>query len=325
MAGNDLEPGTVIEGYQFEDVLGSGGFGITYRAIELRTGETVAIKEYFPRTAALRQGGWVYIASEAHADSFNRQLERFWEEAWTLTRFDHRGIVKVKHRFAANGTAYIVLEYLDGMSVEQWAHTAGRAAAAAEIEPFTAALIDALEVVHNRGMLHRDISPKNILLRDGMPVLIDFGSSRMLDPSKPMTAMVTAFYAPCEQYLSSGQGQGPFTDIYAAAATVYRLIALKPPTDAVTRSVDDSQYAPLAVIGRGRYPQNFLEAIDWGLKFRPDERPQTIAQWRPHLRNAGAGPRARSGLSLALTVPTAPRPTVMNRMRDMFGKGRQPG
>lgn len=322
MASSELQPGTVINDYRFEEVLGAGGFGVTYRAVDMRDGRVVAIKEYFPRTAAVRQNGQVFIASEQHADSFNRQLNRFWEEAQTLARFNHPGIVKVLHRFLDNGTAYIVLEYLDGLNVEQWAVMVDREPTPDEIEPFIAALLDALEVVHSRAILHRDIAPKNILLRDGRPVLIDFGSSRLIDPSKPMTAMITANYAPCEQYLSSGQGQGPFTDIYAAAATAYRLIARRPPVDAVTRSVDESQYKPLIEIGRNRYRHSFLAALDWGLKFRPDERPQTIAQWRGPLLQGASITNHSSGLSIAATIGTDPRSTVFGRVRDMLGRNR---
>lgn len=316
MTWQALPPGTVIGGvYEIIRLIGSGGFGITYQAWDHERSEVVAIKEYFPRTAATRVDGWVYIASVEQQEIFDRQLDRFWTEAWNLNRFNHPHIVKFRHRFAENGTAYIALEFIDGVNLDAWAQT-NPPPAATELDGFSSAFLDAIETIHRNNLLHRDIAPKNVLLRDGFPVLVDFGSARDLDPNKPMTAMVSAHYAPYEQYLTSASYQGPWTDIYAAGATLYRLIVGKPPADAVTRSVDETKYERVAVIGQGRYRQSFLEAIDWALEHDYRRRPATVAEWRGPLLLGTIAAARRSGLSTP--IMPVPKPNVVDRMKRFF-------
>lgn len=206
------------------------------------------------------------------------------EEAETLARFRHPHIVKVLQRIAANGTAYIVLEYIEGISLEQWAIQATARPAQIDLDDFLTGLLDALETIHRAQLLHRDIAPRNILLRDGMPVLIDFGSARILDPSRDMTTILTPGYAPYEQYPPPGQKQGPWTDIYGLSASVYRILMKKPPADAVSRKItNDSYYVPLVGKFGTDYRPQFLEALDWGLKLNAIDRPQTVGAWRAGL------------------------------------------
>jgi len=275
----------MLESYIIDKVLGAGGFGITYLAFNQVTGAPFAIKEYFPRSSAIRDdNGWVWINENKNESQFNHGLERFWEEAETLARFRHPSIVKVLQRIAANGTAYIVLEYIEGISLEQWAIQATGRPSQRDLDEFLAVLLDALETIHRAQLLHRDIAPRNILLKDGAPVLIDFGSARILDPSRDMTTILTPGYAPCEQYPPPGQKQGPWTDIYGLSASVYRTLMKKPPADAVTRKItNDSYYVPLAGNFGTEYRRHFLEGLDWGLKLDASERPQTVAAWRSGL------------------------------------------
>lgn len=318
MAWLPLRPETVVgDCYTIGEVLGSGGFGITYAAIDLTSGTPVAIKEYFPRTSATRVGEHVYISDQSYADVFDHNLMRFWEEALHLNRFNHPHIVKFIHRFFENGTAYIVLEYIEGDNLETWCRLAQDRPSPEQIEPFAAALLNAMEVIHRNHLLHRDIAPKNILLRDGLPVLIDFGSARELEPNKPMTALISPNYAPWEQYLLTGSHQGAWTDIYGASATFYRVLTGRPPVDAMTRSVDDSEYRSIAKELAGVYRQSFLDAIDWGLSFGPTMRPQSVAQWRQQLLGGAATSVVDDGHSLpSFSIPE--KRTVIERMRHIF-------
>jgi serine/threonine protein kinase len=282
-----LPTGTTLHHYRIEGVLGSGGFGVTYRAYDRRRKCTVAIKEYFPRTASRRSpDGGVQVVSVAHEEHFRWGLARFVEEAQTLARFDHPNILRVLQYFGLLGTAYLVLEYIEGQSLEQWLTTTDGAPSQETCVQFTSAVLDALETLHRNDILHRDLAPKNILLRpDSSPVLIDFGSARQMMVSRggTMTAIVTPSYAPYEQYVASGQGQGPWTDIYAAAAILYRMLMGKPPPEAPHRALDESSYEPLTGAALQAYRPAFLQAIDWGLRTHPKERPKSVAEWREAL------------------------------------------
>jgi serine/threonine protein kinase len=276
-----LAIGCRIGDYAIERVLGAGGFGITYRATN-RRGQRVAIKEYFPRSAAVRESsGMVEIASAELVDHYLWGLERFQEEAMTLSRFRHPNLPHVIQYLRAFGTAYIVLNYVGGPSLHDWLAASRRRPTQEEIFGFANGLLSAMETVHRTDILHRDIAPKNILLtEEGLPVLVDFGSARQLVGSKTMemTALITPNYAPFEQYHTSGQGQGRWTDIYAAAATLYAMVTGNPPPDAPSRVMADS-CTPAVAAKRGRYRSSFLDAIDWGLEVHPRNRPQSVAEW----------------------------------------------
>ena len=320
MVGVPLAPGSIIGRYEIDDVLGQGGFGITYRAYDHDTGQIVAIKEYFPQSWAVRdEDGSVMVAGYETEQIFRHNLGRFWEEAETLTRFQHPNIVRVLQRVMALGTAYIVLDYVPGPTLEKWALTSSPPSQEA-VESFTAALLDALEVVHMNGYLHRDLKPQNILLRDGLPILIDFGSARVHDPSTVLTAMVTPNYAPFEQYQTSGQGQGPWTDIYGASATLYRVLTGHPPLDAMTRAMDDSQFEPISTTLAGRYRRQYLAALDWGLKVHASDRPKSVADWRGPLLEGWSVVHGETGLQTQTAVlPDVlddPRKSMFGRLRD---------
>lgn len=279
-----LPSGTRVDHYVIREVLGAGGFGITYLAEHEALGKQYAIKEYFPHSFSVRQGTSVRPTS-ASDGTYKWGLERFVTEARALAKFKHPAIVDVNSIFEANGTAYIVLGYEAGADMSAWLKQLGRMPTQEELDRLLVPLLSALEEIHRHNMMHRDISPDNLLIRDdGRPVLIDFGSAResIRGRARALSAIVKHGYSPPEQYSSRPELQGAWTDIYALSATLYRTISGKLPPDATERIVrDDLQ--PLARVAKGAYRPGFLDAIDRGLRMKVEERPQSIVEWREML------------------------------------------
>jgi serine/threonine protein kinase len=279
-----LKPGQTIGRYEIVSVLGQGGFGITYRARDIQLGREVAIKEYLPTALAVRQdGATVLPRTTKMADDFSWGRDRFVTEGRTLASL-HRvpAIVQVFDFLEANGTAYIVMELLHGETLEDRI-TKGGKLPPEEVDRILWPLLDGLEQVHNAGFLHRDIKPANILLdAAGNPTLIDFGASRaaMAGRSTALTAIFTPGYAAAEQMTSAKQG--PWTDIYGLAATLYHAIAGKVPPSAFDRMLNDT-YEPLGQLNPAGFSPGVLAGIDAGLAVAARERPQSIAGWRPIL------------------------------------------
>ncbi len=282
-----LRLGTILDGkYRIERILGSGGFGITYQAYDLRLAATVAIKEYFPSQFGIRDATYsVRPRVEGDRDMFERLRSSFLREARTLNQFDHLAIVRVFNVFEAYGTAYMVMKYESGANLKSWLADLGRLPSQDELDRLTAPLLDALEMMHAAEFLHRDIAPDNIIVRpDGTPVLLDFGASRrvMGEMTGTLTGVVKKGYSPQEQYAMDGRSQGPWTDIYALGATLYRCVSNETPDEATQRMLDDKML-PAAEVGAGSYRPAFLAAIDAAIVLRPRERPQSIAAWREML------------------------------------------
>ena len=279
-----LKAGQLIGRYEIVSVLGQGGFGITYRARDVQLGREVAIKEYLPSALAVRQdGSTVLPRTTKMADDFGWGRDRFVTEGRTLASL-HRvpAIVQVFDFLEANGTAYIVMELLSGVTLEERINSGGRLKPE-EVDRILWPLLDGLEQVHAAGFLHRDIKPANILLdAAGNPTLIDFGASRaaMVGRTAAMTAIFTPGYAAAEQMTSAKQG--PWTDIYGLAATLYHAIAGKAPPNAFDRMLDDA-YEPLGRLAPAGFPSGLLAGIDAGLTVVARDRPQSIAGWRPIL------------------------------------------
>ncbi len=285
-----LPHGTELAGdYRIERVLGAGGFGITYLAEETSLHRAVAIKEYFPSDFASREGTTLVRSKSRSLDEdYQWGLERFIEEAQALARFDHGNIVRVFRYFRANNTGYMVLQHEPGGSFKGWLDGLGRPPNQDEMDRIISPLLDALEAIHDRDFLHRDIAPDNIIIRlDGSPVLIDFGSARreVARHARTVSVLVKPGYSPFEQYAQTGKQQGPWTDIYALAATLYHGVTGRRPSDAPSRmSHDDVPSATQAALGR--YRPQFLAAIDHGLALGVEQRPQNIAAWRAELFSA---------------------------------------
>ena len=278
---NALPHGFKLEEYTIDSVLGHGGFGITYLAKDHHLDQWVAIKEYLPNNLAVREGvSTVYAKSSSDEKAFKWGLERFIQEAQTLAKFRHEGIVKVLRFIEANQTAYMVMEYQQGESLEDKIRQEG-----ALDEPALLAMIlpilDGLEKVHEIGFLHRDIKPSNIFIcDDGSPLLLDFGAARQAIQStdRSLTSVVTPGYAPFEQYDSKSE-QGAWTDIYAIGGVMYFSISEKQPTEVVTRLKKDTM--PRATtIGAGDYSSQILKAIDWALAIDEEARPQSVQELR---------------------------------------------
>ncbi|MGE5525675.1 MAG: serine/threonine protein kinase [Rhodospirillaceae bacterium] len=280
---NALPVGTELMEYRLEAVLGAGGFGITYLGWDAHLHKQVALKEFLPCDIALRalDGSIVPVGTQRNED-YRWGLERFLQEARTLARFSHPHIVRVYRYFEANNTAYMVMDYEHGESLNRLLKR----------EPYPAEerlrgillpLLDGLRAVHEAGFLHRDIKPSNIFLREqGGPVLIDFGAARhTIGGSGNYTAVVTPGYAPIEQY-STDAAQGAWSDIYAVAGVFYRAVTNENPPDAVGRMRRDTVGAQLYK-ARERYSAALLSAIGWGLETEESRRPQTVAEWQEGL------------------------------------------
>lgn len=309
-----LRPGQTIGRYEITAVLGQGGFGITYRARDVQLHRDVAIKEYLPMALAVRQGGTTVLPrSTKVTEDFSWGRQRFVDEGRTLASLEHApAIVQVFDFLEANGTAYIVMKLVPGETLESRIRK-GRLSAP-EIDRILWPLLDGLERVHNAGFLHRDIKPANILLDGaGSPTLIDFGASRaaVAGRSSALTAIFTPGYAAAEQMTSAKQG--PWTDIYSIAATVYHAVTGAPPPSSFDRMLEDA-YVPLAQLAPAGFSQGLLVGIDSALAVRATDRPQTIAGWRQILGQPVA-PDAMATVALGRTVdPNATqvmrRPTI---------------
>lgn len=276
-----LPKGYRLANYELTRVLGKGGFGITYLGIDRHLGRKVAVKELMPDTIVTRIEEMRVVAqSETLATNWEWAKERFLEEARVLASFQHPNIVEVHQLIEANGTVYMVMDYIEGESYEARLRRIGREPDEHSMRLLLEPLLDGLEEVHSAGLLHRDIKPDNILLRRGIqPILLDFGSARkLLEGTAVMTSLVTHGYSPIEQYQIKGK-QGPWTDIYAlAAVTVRAITGEKPPMSADRMSEDD--FVWLSYRGLEGFSPLFLQAVDWALRVKPKERPQNVREWR---------------------------------------------
>ncbi len=276
-----LPQGTRLRNYEVVSVLGQGAFGITYRARDTQLGREVAIKEYLPTSLAIRShGSTVVPRSGDDGDTFQWGRDRFLDEARTLVTLERApAVVRVYDFLEANGTAYMVMALVRGETLEQRVKREGPLAGPL-VEQVARKLLDGLEQVHVSRFLHRDIKPANIIVDPrGDPTLIDFGASRasMADRTSAMTAVFTPRYAAIEQMTSDEQG--PWTDIYGLAVTLYFAIIGRPPPTAMERVLKDS-YVPLSTVRPAGVGQGLLRGIDAGLAVRPSDRPQSVEAWR---------------------------------------------
>ena len=315
-----LPRGAMLHEYRIERLLGQGGFGITYLATDLHLDAQVAIKEYLPEEIAFRtHDRSVSPHASEHVERYQQGLENFLVEARTLASFRHPNIVRVARFFEAHDTAYMVLEYERGRSLRKWWQSQGAEGERLLLERLHR-LLDGLAVVHAAGYLHRDIKPDNIQVRsdDGRFVLLDFGSAGQTVALADQDAVVvTPGYAPLEQY-GAGE-QGPWSDLYALAATLYWVVAGRKPPDAESRAAG-ATLVPAVEAGRGHFGPRFLAAIDWALQMDPSARPRSVEEWRPQLlADLGA---LRSGRPAASASPdAAERPRaerVQRALRRLF-------
>lgn len=286
---NILPSGHLLHWYEIQGVLGRGGFGITYCGVDKNLNQRVAIKEYLPSELAVRSSDFsVYAMGGEQKEKYIWGLTRFLDEARTLARFDHPNIVRIMSVFESHGTACIVMRYEEGCSLQNI--LAGRKTLPEDLLlALVHPILDGLQLVHSAGFIHRDIKPANIFVReDGSPVLLDFGSARMAlrDQSKSLTSVVSPGYAPFEQYHTEADAQGPWSDIYALGATLYRAVVGVAPASATDRSnalfkTQRDCFLPCRMAGLEGYSEQFLKAVDHALAFRESDRPRSIDRWLP--------------------------------------------
>ena len=306
-----LHPGSKLDEFEIVRVLGAGGFGIVYLALDQLLLRHVAIKEFIPTALARRTPeGAVAVRSADAAETFGIGLDSFYNEGRLLARFDHPSLVRVFRFWKANGTAYMAMQYYPGQTLKEARREMLAPPDEAWLRLFVDRLLGALETLHAQGVYHRDIAPDNILLLpDGQPVILDFGSARRVigDRTQSLTAILKPNYSPVEQYAAdAGMRQGSYTDLYALGGTVYFMLCGKEPVPAVMRAVRDS--FPVLALSPAEPFQHvsseFLAAIDWTLGVSPDDRPQTVAELRRVLRGDRPAPAPRERHSVLIGDPT---------------------
>ncbi len=292
-----LPPRTILNGsYLVGRALGQGGFGITYLAWDLNLNRKLAVKEYFPRELCTRARDecTVQPLTPRSREAYESGLRKFLDEGRALASFqDHPGIVSTLVFFQENGTAYIVMAYMEGLTFKQYLEQQG---GKIDFEPalnMLTPVIDTLKEVHRVGMLHRDISPDNIYVtRNGQVKLLDFGNARyaMGEQSQSLDVILKPGYAPEEQYRSRGR-QGPWTDVYALSATLYRAVTGQTPSPAPDRMAQDDLVSPsrLGIVIRPQAENALLKA----LALRQEDRFQSVDDFQNALMEKLASPTPR--------------------------------
>ena len=288
-ARDTLQEDSLFLWYRIKHVLGKGGFGITYLATDVNLDREVAIKEYLPSEMASRADSNRVVAEPNYINEYEDGLKRFIREARTIAKFDHPNVVKVLNVFEENGTAYMVMAYERGKDLKDYLKS-NKTLDEDQLLEIIVPILEGLELVHEAGFIHRDIKPGNIMIRqDGSPVLIDFGSAHDTKKStKQVTTLVSPGFTPHEQYTGQADAQGPWTDIYSLGATLYKCISGRNPVDALTRGSAlikqmDDPLVSASEIGKGRYSDSLLDAIDHALEFNETRRPKTIQEWTSEL------------------------------------------
>jgi len=279
-----LPAGTVLREWRLEEVLGVGGFGIVYKARGIYFDELVAIKEYFPSSISDRNEEDTVVPIDSDAEEVHALgLKKFVEEAkllWNLsTPTRHPNIVSVRSLFEIHGTAYIVMDFEDGISLSKMLRQ-GRRFNERSLWGILRPIAEGLERAHRVGVLHRDIKPPNILINeDNRPVLIDFGSARFTTAEATSTTVTfhTPPYAAIEQYVRT-YDQGPWTDIYALGVVMFECVTGEKPPEVLER-LHAGLGTPLTAGKWPGYGKKFLAAIDAAMTIKPEERPQSITDW----------------------------------------------
>ncbi len=290
MARNDdfplaLPKGTILAGqYIVNDVLGQGGFGITYKVQDYKTSKFFAIKEYFPDVFAFRKSNIAAPYPGERAENFEYGKARFLDEAKTLAQFiGNKGVVRIYSYFEENNTAYFVMDFVEGQSFDHYIKEHGGKISVNDAQKILVPVMDALTAVHSHGIIHRDVTPDNIYIKnDGSVILLDFGAARysLGDKSRSLDVILKRGFAPKEQY-SMKSKQGPFTDVYSLGATFYFAITGKRPPDSVDR-VDEDELIPPRDLGVP-ISKSKEKAILTTLSVQAAERYKTTAEFKAAL------------------------------------------
>ena len=291
-----LRVGTILRGiYRIDSYLSSGGFGNTYVATNIEFNERYAIKEFFMKGVTQRDGDSsnVSVSNAINQDSFLQQKEKFKKEARRLRQLNNPHIVKVHDLFEENGTAYYVMDYVDGENLNARLKRTGQPMSEEEVCKILPQILDALQTVHDAGIWHLDLKPANIMVdKAGQVKLIDFGASKQLNAQKGGATTSTAIsytngFAPREQMEQNYDKFGPWTDLYALGATLYNLLTNKRPplpTDIDDDMSDDKHLAlPMPNVS-----SRMKQLILWLMKTNRMQRPQTIQQARDFQLDSGS-------------------------------------
>ena len=277
-----LRVGTALGEFTITDVIGEGGFGTVYLAYEETLDRTVAIKEYLPVAIAARSGDQtVLVRSEGNREAYAAGLQSFMREARLQARFSHPAMIEVYRVWEQNGTAYMAMRYYPGESLRDLRKNTSVSITIDEawIKRILLPVFDAVRELHSQSVLHRDVSPDNILiLPSGAPVLLDFGAARMVvaGAAQSLTTVLKPGYAPIEQYAGDGAvEQGPWTDVYGLGAVLYFLAIGNAPPQAVTRMMADTLRGFDESVA-GRYSVSFAVAIKSALAVLPENRLQSV-------------------------------------------------
>lgn len=279
LANRPLPQGFRLESYRIERHLSEGGYSMVYLALD-DAGRTVAIKEYLPARLAQRRGDSpAPVIADKDRGAFNAGMKAFFEEGRILAHIKHPNVVQVLNFFRANETAYLVMRYAAGRSLRDHLADladAGKTVAESDLREMFVRLLSGLREVHKQKLLHLDLKPANIYVRtSGQPMLLDFGASRQgLGDGDPTLAPVhTPGYAAPEQQ-GSGEALGPWTDIYSIGATLYACLGERP--QAADLRLQNDTLQPAQQRWAKKYSEQLLEVIDWCLKLRVSERPQSV-------------------------------------------------
>lgn len=274
---NALPAGTILDCYEINKLMASGGFSLIYLATDLDNQDKVVIKEYLPKKLATRDEGkvWVRVTDQEKRESFNQGRKLFYQEAKVLSQLKHPNIVNVRNFFLENDTAYLIMDYEEGKNLGGYIRKRGGGLSTTFMMTVFPPILDALAMVHDNNHLHLDIKPSNIHLRPGgNPLLLDFGAAHeFMEKAKSRTGrVVTPGYSPVEQYYASGK-VGPWSDVYAMGASMRTCLDGKAPPTSIERHAKDT-LKPAAIAFQKRYPAHMLEAIDWSMEIEAKKRPQ---------------------------------------------------
>lgn len=281
-----LPVGTILENdntsWQLGRVLGQGGFGVTYIALELSTRRRVAIKEYFPVRCARRAADGLSVEPMEEMEAiYEGGRFSFLNEAKMLAALEGMSsIVQGLAYMECNNTAYLVMEYLDGTPLYRIVNEHGKMDRDDLFPPLQNLMWD-IAALHDKDIIHRDISPDNIMLMpDGSLKLLDFGCARQMEDGRSMTVAMKKGFAPVEQYQT--HGQGPWTDVYALAATIYYCLTGTIPPESVTRTLDDTELQAPTLLGAALTPEE-ENVLLWALTISPRARPASMAVFARNL------------------------------------------
>lgn len=286
---NYLLPGTIIDQYMIERELAHGGFSSVYLARQMKDQFQVALKEYLPRKLAHRTWNNVVVAnSDETLPMFRRGRALFLEEAKVLATLKHPNIVEVTNFFRANDTVYLVMTYDYGLTLNKFLNRKVLPINEEFLIKLFSSLLAGVGYIHDQGFVHLDIKPGNILVRPGNDaLLLDFGAIQKMtsSPVKKMDTVLTPSYSPIEQHDMKAK-LGAWTDIYAIGASMRTCLELKLPVPAVERMKSDT-LIPATKAFNGRFPEYLLKAVDWAMALKPEDRPQSVAEFREALTAKG--------------------------------------